>query len=67
MTWTRRHEFEFAIATAALRIAYRRLPARLTDTPLARNRRQYQRIMSKYKGIGLASFVPDQPGSTRKP
>ncbi|MDT5302466.1 MAG: hypothetical protein QOG79_5708 [Mycobacterium sp.] len=67
MTWTRRHEFEFAIATAALRIAYRRLPARLTDTPLARNRRQYQRIMNKYKGIGLASFVPDQPGSTRKP
>jgi uncharacterized protein (DUF2236 family) len=67
LTWTRRHDVEFAIATAALRIAYRRLPNRLTDTPLARNRRQYQRIMNKYKGIGLASFTPDQPGSTRKP
>jgi uncharacterized protein (DUF2236 family) len=65
MTWTRRHDVEFAFATAALRIAYRGLPARLTDTPLARNRRQYERIMNKYKGIGLASFAPDGPGGTR--
>jgi hypothetical protein len=59
MKWTRRHDREFAVLTTALRLAYQWLPARLTDTPLARNRREYQRLMARYRGMGLASFAPD--------
>jgi uncharacterized protein (DUF2236 family) len=59
MTWTRRHDAEFAAMTAILRLAYRWLPNRLTDTPLIRNRREYQRMVSRYKAIGLTSFAPD--------
>jgi uncharacterized protein (DUF2236 family) len=59
MKWTRRHDLEFAALTTALRIAYRWLPTRLTDSPLARNRREYQRLIARYKGIGLTSFAPD--------
>lgn len=58
-TWTRRHDLEFAVMTTAIRIAYRWLPTRFTDTPLARNRREYQRLMEKYRGTGLTSFAPD--------
>jgi uncharacterized protein (DUF2236 family) len=58
MTWTRRHDFEFTVLTRLLRLAHRRLPHRFTDTPLARNRRDYERIAVRYKGIGLTSFVP---------
>ena len=58
MAWTRRHDFEFMVLTRLLRLAYRRLPRRFTDTPLARNRREYERIAARYKGIGLTSFVP---------
>ena len=57
--WTRRHAFEFAVMTAAIRFAYKRLPARFTDTPLARNRKEYQRLMKQYNGIGLTSFAPN--------
>lgn len=59
MAWTRRHDLEFTVFTRLLRLAYRWLPSRFTDTPLARNRREYERIISRYKGIGLTSFVPD--------
>ena len=58
MCWTRRHDMEFAVLTKLLKIAYRWLPRRLTDTPLERNRRDYERIIAHYKGIGLTSFVP---------
>jgi uncharacterized protein (DUF2236 family) len=58
MTWTRRHDIEFRVLTRLLRVAYRRLPRRFTDTPLARNRREYERITARYKGIGLTSFMP---------
>jgi uncharacterized protein (DUF2236 family) len=58
MKWTRRHDREFTLLTTAIRLAYRWLPARLTDTPLARNRRQYRRLMARYQGMGLASFAP---------
>jgi uncharacterized protein (DUF2236 family) len=58
MTWTRRHDVEFAALATGIRLAYRWLPARITDTPLARNRREYQRLMKKYRGIGLTSFAP---------
>lgn len=61
MTWTRRHDMEFNALTTTLRVAYRWLPRALTDTPLARNRRQYERIMARYKGIGLTSFAPKVP------
>jgi uncharacterized protein (DUF2236 family) len=59
MTWTRRHEVEFTVLTFLVRQAYRWLPARFTDTPLARNRREYERLMAKYRGIGLTSFAPE--------
>ncbi|WP_324189651.1 oxygenase MpaB family protein [Nocardia otitidiscaviarum] len=59
MRWTRRHDFEFAALTTVLRMAYRHLPTWATDTPLARNRRQYQRLTNSYRSIGLTSFAPD--------
>jgi uncharacterized protein (DUF2236 family) len=59
MKWTRRHDHEFAALTTVIRLAYQWMPTRLTDTPLARNRRQYQRLIARYQGIGLASFAPD--------
>jgi uncharacterized protein (DUF2236 family) len=59
MTWTRAHDLEFAAMTTAIRLAYRWLPTRFTDTPLGRNRREYQRLIKKYQGIGLTSFAPD--------
>lgn len=59
MRWTRRHDLEFAIFTTLIRFAYRHLPTWFTDTPLARNRRQYKRLITSYRGIGLISFAPD--------
>ena len=50
MRWTRGHDLEFAVLTRLLRIAYRWLPRRLTDTPLARNGCEYERIVAHYKG-----------------
>ncbi|WP_439031343.1 oxygenase MpaB family protein [Gordonia terrae] len=61
MMWTRRHDVEFAVVVQMLRIAYRCLPTWVTDTPLARNRRQYRRLVAGYQGLGLASFRPDTP------
>ena len=58
MRWTRRHELEFAVLTRLLQIAYRWLPRGLTDTPLARPKCDYARIVDDYKGIGLTSFAP---------
>ncbi len=58
MRWTRRHELEFAVLTRLLQIAYRWLPRGLTDTPLARPKCDYTRIVDHYKGIGLTSFAP---------
>lgn len=60
MTWTRRHDLEFSALTFLVRQAHRWLPARFTDTPLVRNRREYERLMAKYKGIGLTSFAPER-------
>lgn len=56
--WTRRHELEFAVLTRLVQIAYRWLPRRLTDTPLAGPTCDYARIINHYKGIGLTSFIP---------
>ena len=58
MRWTRRHELEFAVLTGLLQIAYRWLPRGLTDTPLARPKGDYARVVNHYKGIGLTSFAP---------
>ena len=62
MTWTRRHDTEFKALTKLLGLGYRWLPRRVTETPLARNRRQYERIVARYNGIGLASFAPEAGG-----
>jgi uncharacterized protein (DUF2236 family) len=59
MRWTRRHDLEYRALTALVRIAYRTLPPSLTDTPLARNRRQYRRLITKYRTAELTSFAPD--------
>ena len=50
MRWTRRHDIEFTVLTRLLRMAYRWLPSRITETPLARNRREYERIIARYRG-----------------
>ncbi|MFD7846694.1 oxygenase MpaB family protein [Nocardia sp. NPDC059764] len=60
MTWSRRHELEFQILSTILRFGYQWLPSALTEVPMARNRRQYQRLVSKYRRIGLQSFAPDR-------
>lgn len=60
-TWTRRHDLEFTALALLVRLAYRCLPAAITDTPLVRNRRNYERIIAKYNGMGLTSFAPERP------
>jgi uncharacterized protein (DUF2236 family) len=60
MRWTRRHDLEYRTLTTLVRLAYRTLPTRLTDTPLARNRREYQHLITKYRDAALTSFAPDQ-------
>lgn len=57
--WTPRREREFHALATVLRVAYRALPAAVTDTALARNRRRYRRLVTKYRGMGLNSFAPD--------
>ncbi|MFD4440085.1 oxygenase MpaB family protein [Nocardia sp. NPDC058519] len=67
ITWTARHDRQFRVLTAALRLAYTQLPATLTDSPMARNRRKYERLVDRYRKVGLTSFAPDtadRPGST---
>ncbi|WP_410872687.1 oxygenase MpaB family protein [Nocardia sp. A7] len=59
ITWTSRHEREFRALTTALRIAYQQLPAVVTDSPMARNRRKYERLAARYRKVGLTSFAPD--------
>ncbi len=58
MRWTRRHDIEFAALTGLLRMLYRWVPRRFTDTALARNRCQYRRLVTDYQGLGLVSFAP---------
>ncbi|RMI34112.1 oxygenase MpaB family protein [Nocardia stercoris] len=65
ITWTRRHDLEFAVLTALVRVGYRYLPTWATDTPLARNRRQYRRLVGNYRDIGLTSFTPDTTAALR--
>ncbi|MGW6422572.1 oxygenase MpaB family protein [Nocardia sp. NPDC055053] len=59
ITWTRRHDREFAAITAVLRVAFDRLPASVTDSPMARNRRKYRKLVTQYREVGLTSFAPD--------
>lgn len=66
LRWTRRQDLEFAILTRGLRLAYRWLPSAVIETPIARNRRRYAKLMNSYRGIGLASFAADRDGSTAK-
>lgn len=57
--WTWRHDAEFRALTLVLRCAYRWLPTGLTDSPLARNRRAYRKLVARFEGMGLSTFVPD--------
>lgn len=65
ITWTSRHEREFRALTTVLRVAYQRLPAAVTDSPMARNRRKYERLAGKYRRAGLTSFAPDPASRPR--
>ncbi|MFE3542627.1 oxygenase MpaB family protein [Nocardia sp. NPDC059177] len=65
ITWGRRQEREFRVLTTALRVAYQRLPAAVTDSPMARNRRKYERLVGGYRDVGLTAFTPD-PGFLAK-
>ncbi|MFL6088634.1 MAG: oxygenase MpaB family protein [Aeromicrobium sp.] len=56
--WTKRHDLEFTALSTAARLGYRYLPRLLTETPLARNRRQYRRLTQQYQDAGLSSFAP---------
>lgn len=59
ITWTARQDRQFRLLTAALRVAYTRLPAAVTDSPMSRNRRKYDRLVERYRGVGLTSFAPE--------
>ncbi|MEV6223653.1 oxygenase MpaB family protein [Nocardia fluminea] len=59
ITWTARQDRHFRVLTAALRLAYDRLPASITDSPMARNRRKYERLVDRYRAVGLTSFAPE--------
>ncbi|WP_418005041.1 oxygenase MpaB family protein [Mycobacterium sp. PDNC021] len=61
MKWTWRHDLEFSALSFLMRSAYRILPVAITDTPLTRARRKYEKLITAYKGIGLTSFAPDHP------
>lgn len=56
--WGRREQVQFAVATKLIQVANAVLPRRLTMTPLAYNRRRYERLIAKYRSIGLESFAP---------
>ncbi|WP_336082635.1 oxygenase MpaB family protein [Nocardia sp. SSK8] len=56
--WGRRQDREFRALTTVLRVAYQRLPAAVTDSPMARNRREYERLVGGYREVGLTSFAP---------
>jgi uncharacterized protein (DUF2236 family) len=58
LTWDRHHDLQFRALTRLLRLAFQLLPTVLTDTPLARNRRQYRRLVGRYRAVGLTSFAP---------
>ncbi|QKT07798.1 DUF2236 domain-containing protein [Gordonia sp. X0973] len=60
MRWTRRHDIEYAALNAALRVAFRLLPDVVTQTPLVRARKKYERLADSYRSIGLTSFKPDR-------
>ncbi|MGV9408686.1 oxygenase MpaB family protein [Nocardia sp. NPDC003693] len=57
MPWTPHRDREFQALTTLLRTAFHGLPTRVTDTPLARNRRQYNRLVARYRARGLESFA----------
>ncbi|TYL45062.1 DUF2236 domain-containing protein [Nocardioides sp. BGMRC 2183] len=56
MRWTRGKQREFAIYTAVLRAARRRLPAWTLLEPLAYNRYRYERLRAAYARPALNSF-----------
>jgi uncharacterized protein (DUF2236 family) len=58
VAWGRQHDLQFTLLTRLLRVAFRVLPTVVTDTPLARNRRQYRRLVERYRAVGLTSFAP---------
>ncbi len=58
--WSRRHDAEFALYTAALQAAWRLLPDRIVLVPLAHNRIQYEKIVAAYRSVGLESFAPPE-------
>ncbi|GAB10692.1 hypothetical protein GOARA_061_01320 [Gordonia araii NBRC 100433] len=61
MRWTRRHDVEYAAFNAVLRVAFRLLPSVVTETPLVRARKKYDRLADSYRSIGLTSFRLDPP------
>lgn len=57
--WTRRHDIEFTVLTKIVQTAHRRLPNRLTYSPLSYNRWKHDQLTSKYRSLGLRSFAAD--------
>jgi uncharacterized protein (DUF2236 family) len=57
--WGRSEDLQFRVLARLLQVAFRRLPTFVTDTPMARNRRQYRRLVDRYRAVGLPSFAPD--------
>lgn len=56
--WGRRQQAQLAVLTKAIQVTHTLLPRRLTMTPLAHNRWQYERLITSYRSMGLESFAP---------
>ncbi|WP_194818946.1 hypothetical protein [Nocardia sp. XZ_19_385] len=49
MTWTAYHQVGARASILLLRWIFRVMPTAATDTPLARNRRQYRHLIGRYR------------------
>lgn len=56
--WTARHQREFGLYTNGIQLAWRTLPNRVLLEPLAYNRLRYEKLVRRYRSVGLESFAP---------
>jgi uncharacterized protein (DUF2236 family) len=59
LRWGWAEQTHFKLLSRGVGIACRHLPKRVTLSPLAYNRYQYERLISQYQAVGLQSFAPN--------
>ena len=58
INWGAAEDVQFKILSTCVATAYRRLPKRITLSPLAYNRWRYEQLITHYRAVGLQSFDP---------